>query len=167
MAIEARMRTRDSASLSPLFKLRIPSATRNCLHERLGLFNGEYSDTSSALPGQIDEIRGIRQNQVPLDRLIQRRPQDRVGVADGASRKASVHQFAVERLDVSSKTPIPAFLRNHSTGGSKKSRSFVHRMSASPMTAVCMTTVSFTSRIGVTNKGFGTTISAASRRKPR
>jgi hypothetical protein len=38
--------------------------------------------------------------------------------------------------------------------------------SASPMTADCMTTVSFTSRIGVTNQGFCGTISAASRKNP-
>ena len=115
MAIEARMRQ---------LGIRLPSARslscgylqapRNCLHERLGLFNGEYSDTSSALPGQIDEIRGIRQNQVPLDRLIQRRPQDRVGVADGASRKASVHQFAVERLAFNK---LPSHWRSLIAGG--------------------------------------------------
>lgn len=43
--------------------------------------------------------------------------------------------------EMSSKTAIPAFVRNASAGGSKKSRSFVQRISASPMTAVCMTTV--------------------------
>ena len=65
-------------------------------------------------------------------------------------------------------------IQNRYAGSSKKGRRrgfeevpiFVQRTSASPMTAVCITTVSFTSRIGVTNKALSTTISADLRRNP-
>jgi hypothetical protein len=74
--------------------------TRNRLHEGSRLFNGEHPNTSPVLPGQVDEVCRVRENEVPADRLLERRPQDRVGVTDRAGRQASVEQFAVERLDV-------------------------------------------------------------------
>src|SRR5579872_1237330 len=74
--------------------------THNRLHERSRLFNGEYPYTPSVLPGQVDQVCRIRENEVPADCLLERRPQDCVGVTDRAGGQASVKQFAVERLDV-------------------------------------------------------------------
>ena len=50
-------------------------------------------------------------------------------------------------------------------GVSKKSSSFVHSMSASPIIAVCITTMSFKSRMGAITRGPRVTISEDRRRK--
>ncbi len=49
-------------------------------------------------------------------------------------------------------------------GGAKKSSSVVHSMSASPIIAVCITMMSFTSRIGALTRGSRVTISEERRR---
>jgi len=67
--------------------------------------------------------------------------------------EASGSQTLHQRNVVQNRDPGPS--QKGSAGGSKKSWSLVQRTSASPIMAVCITTVSFMSRIGVISKAFG------------
>src|SRR5262249_9189193 len=70
------------------------------------------------------------------------------------------HERNLRIRETSSSTAIPSLRRYSWAGVSKKSSSLVQSTSASPMIAVCMTMISFTSRIGAVTRGFRVTRSA-------
>lgn len=74
--------------------------TCNRLDERSRLFNREDPKSPLVFSGQVDQVCRVRKNKAPADCLLQRRPQDCVGISDRPGRQASVEQFPVERLDV-------------------------------------------------------------------